>query len=370
MKLGIIINPIAGMGGRVGLKGTDGLDILKKAVTLGAKPLAHIRTQWALQALLPLRSQVEIVTCPSPMGEQTVKESGFQPCILPLSLGEKTSAKDTILAAHLMKEKKVDLLLFSGGDGTARDIHQAVGNTMLVLGIPAGVKIHSAVYAANPFKAGELAELTLKGKIRETRDLEVMDINEEDYRKGYLSARLFGYLKVPFRKNYIQNQKAGSSPSEKYSQEAIAAEIAENMSDEYIYIIGPGTTTRSIMERISLPYSLLGVDLVFKKKLAANDLNESELLKKTKGKKIKILVAPIGGQGYIFGRGNQQISPEIILRAGKDNILVAATKAKLHSLFGRPLLVDTGDRQVDSLLHGYIEVITGYRESVIYPVSS
>lgn len=358
------------MGGRVGLKGTDGKDILTKAISLGAKPLAQIRTQEALHPLLSFSEQLEITTCPAPMGAQTAKRSGLKPVTLHLPLGQKTSSEETIRAARMMMAKKVDLLLFTGGDGTARDIYQAVGNTLLVLGIPAGVKIHSAVYASNPVKAGELATLYLEGKIRETREVEVMDISEEEYRQGHLSARLFGYLRIPYKKNYVQNQKTGSAPSEKYSQEAISAEITENMSDEYYYIIGPGTTTRSIMERLDLPSTLLGVDLVFCKKLIARDLNESELLDITNGKKIKILVTPIGGQGFIFGRGNQQISPEIIIRAGKKNILVASTKTKLHSLGGRPLLVDTGDREADSLLQGYIKVITGYREIVIYPVSS
>ena len=370
MKLGIIINPIAGMGGRVGLKGTDGKEILKKAKSLGAKPISQIRTQETLRQLLSFSERLEILTCPIPMGEQIVKDSGFKPAILPLSLGKNTSAQDTVRAARLMKDNEVDLLLFSGGDGTARDIYQAVGNTILVLGIPAGVKIHSAVYASNPVKAGVLTKLFLEGKTQETREVEVMDISEEDYRKGLLSARLYGYLKIPYKKNFVQNKKTGSSSSEKYSQESIAAEIAENMSDEYYYIIGPGTTTRSIMERLGLSCTLLGVDLVFRKKLIAGDLNELELLEKTKGKKIKILVTPIGGQGFIFGRGNQQISPEIIIRAGVENILVAATKTKLHSFSGRPLQVDTGDRKADSFFQGYIKVITGYRESVIYPVSS
>jgi len=370
MKLGIIINPIAGMGGRVGLKGTDGKEILTKAVSLGAKPFAPCRTQEALRQLLFFSEQLEILTCPEPMGEAIVKNTGFKPIILPLSLGQNSSAQDTVRAARLMKDNEVDLLLFTGGDGTARDIYQAVGNTQLVLGIPAGVKLHSAVYAPNPVKAGELAKLFLEGKIRETREVEVMDINEEDYRQGRLHARLYGYLKIPYRKNFIQNKKTGSSYSEKYSQEAIAAEITENMSDEYYYIIGPGTTTRSIMDKLGLPSTLLGVDLVFRKKLIAGDLNESDLLEKTRGKKIKIVITPIGGQGFIFGRGNQQISPDIITMAGIENILVAATKTKLHSFSGRPLLVDTGYSKSDSLFQGYIKVITGYRESVIYPVSS
>jgi len=358
------------MGGRVGLKGTDGKDILNKAVSLGAKPCAQGRTQEALRPLQFFSEELEFLTCPAPMGEQAVKITGLKSVTLHLPLRQNTSAQDTIQAARMMQEKKVDLLLFTGGDGTARDIYQAIGNTQLVLGIPAGVKIHSAVYASTPVKAGALVRQFLEGKIRETREVDVMDISEEEYRQGHLSTRLFGYLRIPYKKNYIQNPKAGSSPGEKYSQEAIAVEITENMSDEYYYIIGPGTTTMSIMEKLGLPSTLLGVDMVFRKKLIARDLNETELLEKTIGKKIKILVTPIGGQGFIFGRGNQQISPEIIIRAGKENILAASTKVKLHSLYGRPLLVDTGNEQADSLLQGYIKVITGYKEWVVYPVSS
>ena len=365
----MLINPIAGMGGQVGLKGTDGSDVLEKAKKLGAKPQSWQRTEEALEKLKPIKGEIKIITCADEMGERVVVRCGFSPEVIGVGRASMTTASDTKKAARIMRNRGVDLLLFSGGDGTARDICEAIGDAQVVLGIPAGVKVHSAVFACNPSVAGELAALFVQGKARKIKEAEVMDINEDDYRKGILSARLYGYLKIPFRKSYIQNLKAGSSGDERYNQEAIAHDVAENMSAEYFYIIGPGTTTRAVMERLGLESSLLGVDLVHGGKLVGKDLSEKELLKKIKGKKAKLIVTPIGGQGYLLGRGNQQVSPEVIKKVGKENIIVIATQQKINTLYGRPFLVDTGDAASDRLLSGYFRVITGYRESAIYKVT-
>ncbi len=351
------------------MKGTDGLDILEKAKKLGAKPISSQRAEEALEKLKPLKEDIKIITCSGGMGERSVIRCGFLPEFIGVGRTSITTASDTRKAARIMRDRSVDLLLFSGGDGTARDIYQALEGTQVVLGIPAGVKVHSAVFACNPETAGELAALFLQGKTRKIKEAEVMDIDEDDYREGILSARLYGYLKIPFRKSYLQSLKAGSSGDERYYQEAIAHEAVENMSAEYIYIIGPGTTTRAVMERLGLEGSLLGVDLVQRGKLVGKDLSEKELLKGIKGKKAKLIVTPIGGQGYLLGRGNQQISPEVIKKVGKENIVIIATQQKINSLCGRPLLVDTGDAASDRLLSGYFKVITGYRESAIYKVT-
>ncbi|NIM89822.1 MAG: ATP-NAD kinase [Candidatus Aminicenantes bacterium] len=369
-KLGLIVNPIAGMGGRVGLKGTDGSQILEKALKLGAKPVSEKRTREALQKLESLKGSVELITYPRQMGEKVAVDGGFSPKVIGSIPEIQTSARDTQRAAKDIRDLGVDLLLFAGGDGTAQDIYNAIGESMVVLGIPAGVKIHSAVYACNPARAGELAALYLQDKAKTIQETEVMDIDEDDYRRGRLSARLYGYLRIPYERRYVQRMKAGSGATERYYQEAIASSIVDDMSDEYFYIIGPGTTTRVVMERLNLDSSLLGVDLVYKKRLVGKDLNESELLKKIKGQKAKLIVTPIGGQGYLLGRGNQQISPEIIQQVGKDNIVIIATKHKINSLQGRPLLVDTGEGAADALLEDYFKVITGYREAIIYKVTS
>lgn len=367
--MGLIVNPIAGMGGRVGLKGTDGLGILKKAKRLGAKPEAQNRAKEALSRLLSFKDYIDLITCPVDMGERAAKKAGFSPKVIGQLKGPLTTASDTKRAAENMRELRVDLLLFAGGDGTARDIYSAIDQSLVVLGIPAGVKIHSAVFATNPSMAGELAALFLEGKVRRIAEAEVMDLDEEAYRQGRLSARLYGYLKMPFKKRCVQNLKAGSPASERYHQEAIAAQVVEDMSDEFYYIIGPGTTTRSIMEALKLDHTLLGVDLVYRRELIAKDVNERGLLKRIGGEKAKLIITPIGGQGYLLGRGNQQISPAVIKLVGKNNILIVSTQQKINALNGRPLLVDTGDSKIDEYLNRYYRIATGYRESIIYKVS-
>ena len=369
-KLGLIINPIAGMGGRVGLKGTDGQDILQKSLKLGAKPQAPRRAQEALNRLLKLKNSIAFLTCPGKMGAETAQAAGFSPELIPMELKTTTRAEDTYRAAALMRDNKVDLLLFTGGDGTARDIYSSVGDSQVVLGIPAGVKMHSAIYAVNPRQAGDLAAAYLSNESCEIREAEVMDIDEDGYRREILSAKLFGYLKIPFRKRFVQNLKVTSPAHERYYQESIAFEVAENMRDDWLYIIGPGTTTRAVMENLKLPYSLLGIDLVYKKKLAGKDMSESELLAAIQGKNAKLIITPIGGQGYILGRGNQPLSPDVINLIGKENIIIISTSNKIHALLGSPFLVDTGNYVTDKKLMGYYRIITGYHEAVIYKVSA
>jgi predicted polyphosphate/ATP-dependent NAD kinase len=280
-------------------------------------------------------------------------------------------------AAREMLRLSVSLLLFAGGDGTARDIYNAVlrqaqdarGEGGPVLGIPAGVKIHSAVFGTNPLNAGDLAALYLQGKASSLREGEVMDIDEEAFRQGIVSAKLYGYLKVPFQRRLLQGLKTPSSPGERAAMAAIAAHVINNMEDGWLYIIGPGTTTRAITSRLGLDKTLIGVDVVAEGGLVAADVNESQLLKLLEGRKAKIIVTPIGGQGYIFGRGNQQISPKVIEKVGRENIIIVSTTGKIHSLGGRPLWVDTGDRAVDKTLSGHIRVVTGYKEQIVYKVS-
>ncbi len=365
---GLIVNPIAGIGGRVGLKGSDGAEIQRRALELGAVPQSLNRAIQALERIKPV-DDLEVITYPGEMGEDAARACGFQPTVIGSIKPGETTPEDTVEAAQEMLRLSVNLLLFAGGDGTARDIYNAIGHSLPVLGIPAGVKIHSAVFATNPRSAGDLAALYLRGRVSRLREAEVMDIDEEAVRLGVVSARLYGYLKVPFQRRLLQGLKTPSSPGEQAAMAAIAADVVSNMEDGWLYVIGPGTTTRAITTRLGLDKTLIGVDVVAEGKLIAADVNESQLLKLIEGHKAKIIVTPIGGQGYIFGRGNQQISPGAIREVGRENIVVVSTTGKIHSLGGRPLRVDTGDQELDRMLGGYVQVVTGYDERIIYRVA-
>ncbi len=364
-KLGFIVNPLAGIGGRVGLKGSDGLDTVKKAFDLGAVPFSPARATEALKGLSLIKGEIDLITYPFEMGEDEARECSFAPVVLGSIVPGETTAADTKRAAQEMAELGVNLLLFVGGDGTARDIYEAVGDRVPVLGIPAGVKIHSSVYAVSPRRAAELVKEFLRGRAP-VCEMEVMDIDEDQFRQGRVSARLYGYLSVPFERRLVQGAKVGSSGASE-STKAIAEHVVDLMRDDHYYILGPGTTVKAVGDELGIDKTLLGVDLVHRKQLVGKDLNEEQLLALITGKNTKIVVTVIGGQGYIFGRGNQQISPRVVREVGKDNLIVVSTQRKLVSLNG-PLLVDTGDYELDESLSGYIRVITGYNEESVWKV--
>jgi len=267
-----------------------------------------------------------------------------------------------------MAKLGVDLLLFAGGDGTARDMYEAVDGKVVVLGIPTGVKIHSGVYAVSPTAAGALAAKYLTGEVASVQQAEVMDIDEDAFRDNRVSARLYGYLRVPREEAYVQGSKEASPIDEGENLKAIAADLADEMDPETLYVLGPGSTISSIAEQLGLKKTLLGVDIVKGHKIVASDANEQQLLKLVAGNKAKIIVTVIGGQGFVFGRGNQQISPRVIRAIGKENIVIAATPAKLATLHGKPLLVDTGDAVLDAELTGYAKVVTDYGRRVVYRI--
>jgi len=366
LKLGFLINPIAGMGGKVGLKGTD--NIARNAMRMGAKPIAQVRAKEFLNKLrtLEFKEQSKIITCPAPMGEEEVEAAGFSTEILQMKLRTKTTADDTKNAVRLMAERKVDLIVFVGGDGTARDILEALLSAKIsvpVLGAPSGVKMYSGIFAVTPSDAATVVEAFAKKEV-ELSEFEVMDTDEAMMREDQFNMRLYGYLCGPFLPMRIQGSKQVSEETldERENQLAVARFIAESIDAGGTYILGPGTTIRCVAALLGIEKTLLGVDL-YKKSKVVKDVNEAKLLRLIKNwRNTWIVLSPIGRQGIIFGRGNQQISPEIIRRVGKERIIVGATKGKLQSIEGGVLRVDTGIAEVDNILRGYMRVITDYKE--------
>ena len=369
-QLGLIVNPIAGIGGKVGLKGSDGASIQKKALILGAIPESENRTIIALQEINHVPFQFEIITYPGTMGEFAASRSGLRHTVIGSIDIKKTTAGDTRQAARDLLRYGVKLILFAGGDGTARDIHSAIGQGIPVLGLPTGVKIHSAVFASSPRNAGVLTASFLSNQTTALREAEVMDIDENALRNGFVSTRLYGYLTIPYQRRFLQGLKTASSRTEKESMRAIARCIVENLRDDFIYLVGPGTTTKAITTELDLPKTLVGVDVLLGKEIIIKDANEAQLLQVLEGRSAKIIVSPIGGQGYIFGRGTQQLSHQVIRRVGKNNIIVVATREKIHALRGKPLFVDTGNSALDEVLIGYIRVITGYNDEIVCRIVS
>jgi predicted polyphosphate/ATP-dependent NAD kinase len=358
--LGLIVNPVAGMGGAVGLKGTDGKTVLKRAVSLGAKPIAPTRAEFFLSGLKFAKSKIRLIVGAGNMGKEEATNCGFA-CTVLGKRKKETTAEDTKYVARKIVAAKAGLLVFCGGDGTARNILEAIGTRVPVLGVPTGVKMHSSVFAVNPSAAAKIA-LGFLWEELSLREAEVMDVDEDAFREGRVSSRLYGYLLTPYEPYLIQGAKIASSMTENElrNQAAIAIYMIENMKPDIVYIVGPGTTTRTIGDLLDAKKTLLGVDVFFNKKIVANDVNEKQILTAIHGKPAQIIVTPIGGQGFIFGRGNQQISPEVIRRVGLDNIVVVATESKLRSL--KSLRVDTGDPSVDEEFRARgVKVVADYK---------
>lgn len=362
-KLGLIVNPVAGMGGAVGLKGTDGKQILQQAIQLGAKPIAAQRAETFLAELAPAKEHLKLVVGAGEMGEAEAKKQGYTCTVVGESKTE-TGPQDTQAIAKDIIEAGVDLLVYCGGDGTTRDLEKAVEKKVPVLGVPTGVKMHSALFAISPQAAARVA-ITYLWQGLPLREAEVMDIDEQAFREGHLSAELYGYMLSPFEPHLIQGNKLESpmTQNELENQAAVAVYIIEEMKPDVTYIVGPGTTTRTVADLLDQKKTLLGVDLIINKQIVQKDVNEKQILEAMEGKQAQIIVTPIGGQGFIFGRGNQQISSRVIRRVGLDNITVIATKSKLDRL--KSLRVDTGDVELDSKFktHGVI-VTDDYKTTV------
>ncbi|HNX18181.1 MAG TPA: ATP-NAD kinase family protein [Methanoregula sp.] len=352
-RIGFLINPIAGLGGTVGLKGTDGSE--EEARKRGAVPHAQDRAEITLGVLKNI-SDTCFLTCSGEMGERALLKCGGIPFRVVYSAPKKSSEQDTKNAVRAFLDEGVDLILFCGGDGTARDVYTVAGRDIPILGIPAGVKMYSAVFAIDPAAAGVL----LSGPY-DLRDAEVMDVNEEAYRNGVLETHLYGIARVPVRPGLVQAAKqVFEEASEERAKTEIARFIGEVMIPDTLYILGAGTTTEAIAQRLNVNKTLLGVDVILNGHLVASDVDEKTLLRLIDGHRdVRIILSPIGAQGFILGRGNQQISAAVVKKAGPENLIVVATPHKLRET--PALYVDSGDRDLDAVFGKSIQVISGYR---------
>jgi predicted polyphosphate/ATP-dependent NAD kinase len=369
-RLGLIVNPIAGLGGRVGLRGTDGADLQRRAFALGATAGSPPRADRALARLAAGRTALHVVTAAGSMGADLAAAHDLDPLVVG-DAGEQTSSRDTRRAARAMEREGVELLLFAGGDGTARDILEAIGDRVPVLGIPAGVKMRSGVFAASPEAAADTASQYLERPSRDAlRDGEVADLDDEALADDRSAGQLYGVLRVPAGSGLVLPAKSGSLAASQAALDALCGELAGELRQRGLCILGPGTTTQRILAQLGLDGTLLGVDVVCDGELLVRDASERDLLDVTRDRAATIVVGIIGGQGSLFGRGNQQISAEVIRRAGPDSIVIVAGLDKLQALDPCCLHVDTGDRDVDRLLAGYRRVRYAPSMSALLNVAS
>jgi predicted polyphosphate/ATP-dependent NAD kinase len=356
LRVGLLVNPIAGMGGRVGLKGTDGPDAVRRAIALGAEPVAPLRAA-------VFRAAIEGHTAGG--GAVDLVE------IVP------ESAQGTRDCAARFLGDGVDLLLFVGGDGTARDVYSAVGTAIPVLGVPAGVKMHSAVFATSPATAARTVIDWLGAQARRTRAGEVVDVDEAAISAGRIAVRLHGALLIPDAPGRVQGLKASGVRAPEMELASMAAAAAGRLTNGTIAVLGPGTSTVAVADQMGIAGTLLGVDVVAitpaGPRMVAPDTGEEGILASittpaTAGAPVVVIVSPTGGQGFLLGRGNQQLSARVLRTIGLDRLIVVATPSKVAALRGRPLLVDTGDAELDTRLAGYRRVITGVGHEAVMRV--
>lgn len=372
-KLGVIINPYAGIGGSVGLKGSDGEAVRTEAFARGAQQRAPARMQRCLEMLRELCDQFETYAFVGDMGEAVVLAAGLPCNVVGAATAEPSSSQDTIDAAIALVQENVDLILFAGGDGTARNIadalEQAGALKQAVLGVPSGVKMHSGVYANTPEAAGEIVRCLLNKEIVNVQSCEVRDIDEDAFRAGKVKTRLYTHMRAPQLPQFLQQVKNSGAHQDELVKLDMANYLADNLEDDVLYIVGPGSTTQVFMEQLGLQGTLLGVDLMMNRELLMADVSAQQLREHiSRYTNARLIITAIGGQGHIIGRGNQQLTPDILQQIPRSHIQIIATKEKIQSLQGRPLLVDSNDPELDKSFSGYQSVLVGYDEFILYPI--
>ncbi|MBT6559607.1 MAG: ATP-NAD kinase [Gammaproteobacteria bacterium] len=379
----MLLNPLAGIGGAVGLKGSDGIELQALAKQRSGTPQAAMRTQVFLQQLNTLlgsqTEQIQWFTWAEEMGASALALAGLDAQVIGRSEGP-SSGHDSQVAASTLSAEGIDLLVFAGGDGTARDVLLGVNAQTTVLGLPSGVKMHSGVFAISPAAAAEVvAALAVGGLVgrmaREVRDyVPINKSKDEDSLQAprAVGTQHFGDLWVPESSGFLQQMKIGGMEDESL----VVAEITNYMLDEFgadqerAYIFGPGSTCLSIKQAFGIEGTLLGCDVLLPGGDILLDQTAADLLALSQTQRLHLIMSFTRNQGFLFGRGNQQITAELIRQlSGPDDITIVGSRTKLASLDSRALLVDTGDAELDQELSRVYPILTGYDEFLLYRVA-
>jgi predicted polyphosphate/ATP-dependent NAD kinase len=367
--IGLVVNPVAGVGGPAGLAGSDGADVQRLAVTRGARSRVQERTAVALSVLAAQHPGLVIVTAAGELGADAVRAAGLVPRVVYTASESASVGADTSRAVTAVAGAGADLVLVVGGDGTLRDAAVGAGATA-VLGIPAGVKMYSPVFAVSPRAAGAIAADWVTQGGLPVDEREVLDIDEAAMRRARVDPTLYGMLRVPYRSGRTQARKAATPVSEASAVEAAARGAVARMRPGVRYLLGPGGTTAVIARQLGVDGTPLGVDVVLDGAVLVSGASEQDLLAEITRGPVQAVITVIGGQGFLLGRGNQQLSASVLRAIGDDPLLVVAPEQKLIDLRGRPLIVDTGDLDLDARLAGHARIITGVGTSSLYPVTA
>jgi len=385
LRVGLVINPLAGIGGPAAMKGSDGAHAQNVARKLGVNPRAGHRagdTFVHLAELLARDNNAAMITLVCPTGAMGAESFAAATGFAVEWVGETpaiTTAADTRRCAERLFSG-VDLLVFVGGDGTARDVLDVVRSapqfaSVPVLGVPAGVKMHSGVFATSPRSAALLLHELAIGGLVAAAEAEVKDIDEAGLRRGEVGSQRYGELLVPTEGGYLQHVKSGGKEVEALVLLEIAAEIEEFVApDTEFLVLGPGSTCYAVKERLlgeasGVEPTLLGFDVIRAGELLIKDATLADLLGiQGQTTQLCVLLSFSRNQGFLLGRGNQQLGAAILANLAPSQVCVLSSRAKLGSLAGRPLLVDTGDFDLDQKFSGLTQIISGYQDRLLYRV--
>ncbi|MFW6094608.1 MAG: ATP-NAD kinase family protein [Pseudomonadota bacterium] len=372
LTFALLVNPVAGIGGAVGLKGSDGTELQGEARARGGRPRGRERAARALEAMGDAAGRVRWLTWGGDMGATALADAHL-PATVEGAPGATPTAADTRAAARALRDAGADLLVFCGGDGTARDLLAALGESLPVLGVPSGVKMHSGVFAATPESAGDVLRALVEGGLVRAAVAEVRDLDEAALRGGEVRPRYYGEVAVPEIGGFLQRTKESGRENEALALEEIVAEVVERIDAQPgIYVLGPGSSVAAVKVALGMAPTLVGVDVLRRGEQVGRDVNaawlEGLLADAGPEEPVVAVLSFTRHQGFLLGRGNQQLSPAVLERIGRRGLWVIGTRSKLLTLDGRALLVDTDDPALDRRLAGLVEVITGYQDSLFYRV--